>query len=240
MNLRKRVRTVAPAEPGAGAVATLDDPRLGAVSAALARLRPQLVPDPDAPDTGDDYLAETEYGSTTSIAAAEPPATPEPASIGSRWAAALGRIQPPVRRADPEPEPESIAEPEFVAPRPPVPEPVVEPVVSAEPAPAIQSEPVPEPSSFSELQSVLAAVLEAETPAAESPVAAMPVAELDDEAPIDDEPREAELVSAGVVAAPWTAELDGTLLPRAPLHRSRLPHRLTGAFNRPRRRRRRH
>ena len=195
MNLRKRVRTVAPAEPGAGAVATLDDPRLGAVSAALARLRPQLVPDPDAPDTGADYLAETEYGAIEpqQHAASEPPAAPEPASIGARWAAALGRIQPPVRRADLEPEPESIAEPEFVVPRPLVAQPVVEeptvePAVS--PTPAIQSEPVPEPSSFSELQSVLAAVLEAETPAAESPVPEAPVAEIDvAEDSIDDTSR---------------------------------------------------
>ena len=91
---------------------------------------------------------------------------------------------------------------------------------------------------------MLAAVLDAESSTAEvaeadeAPEVAMPVAEFDVEEPVDEESGKAELVSVGAPEPSWAVALDGTLLPRAPLHRSRLPHRLTGAFNRPRRRRR--
>jgi hypothetical protein len=284
VNLRKRVRTAPPAEPAAGVVATLDDPRLGAVSAALARLRPQLVPDPDAPHTGDDYLAETEYAAVEAepVATPEPLAAPGPPSIGTRWAAALSRIQSPVRRPEPEPalDDEPIPEPRLVLHPIAAPDPIAEtgPVAEAEPVaestaevehaleaqPATDAEPQPHPevelapepvSAFSELQSVLAAVLDAESPTAEvddaeradegheAAASETPVAEFDAEEPfgdeqVDEDEREAELVSVGAPEPSWAVALDGTLLPRAPLHRSRLPHRLTGAFNRPRRRRR--
>jgi hypothetical protein len=42
-----------------------------------------------------------------------------------------------------------------------------------------------------------------------------------------------------VETAPWEATFDGTLLPRAPLHRSRMPSRLSRCFKRPKRRGRR-
>ncbi|HEY3924098.1 MAG TPA: hypothetical protein VGL75_06005, partial [Acidothermaceae bacterium] len=170
---------------------------------------------------------------------------PEPAVI-------LHPIAAPVADAEPvaESEIESVAEsigvdePAIEAERVTAEAPPFHPEVEAAPEPV---------SAFSELQSVLAAVLDAESPAAEvadvdeaddvddvdEPTAVeMPVAERDVDELVDEDEREAELVSVGAPEPSWAVALDGTLLPRAPLHRSRLPHRLTGAFNRPRRRRR--
>jgi len=211
VSLKRRVRTAPADAPATGVVATLDDPRLGAVSAALARLRPQLVPDPDAPDSGDDYLADTPYG-------------------GHEDAAAETVAEPDVSAA--EPEPDAPAAPRLSRWAAALAEAFVDRPAETIPTPPAAAEPVAMPDAG-----------DTELVAASIPAPAFATTAFDAklEAFFADVDAETATESGGVATllAPRELALDGTLLPRAPLHRSRMPDRITNAFTRRKKRRHR-
>ncbi len=212
VNLKRRVRTAPVDAPSGGVAATLDDPRLGAVSAALARLRPQIVPDPDAPHAGDDYLADTAYAAPVPPEAVAP-ATPDAAAPRmSRWAAALADALVAEPRANATVHAGTTDAPDK----------------TAEVAETIEAlDAVPVTADINELTE--GAFLGGAIPASES------------DAKLDAFFADVDAPAGGVATliAPHEYELDGTLLPRAPLHRSRMPDRITNAFGRRKKRRHR-